>query len=1188
MAPTGTVTFLFTDIEGSTKLAQLYRDAWETLRKRQHAILRAAIEAHNGYIFQIIGDAVCSAFSTADDAVYAAVKSQIDLNAEKWGNDSSIKVRMGIHTGKADIQDDGDYHGYLTMSRVQRLMSAAHGGQVLLSLATEELVRDNLPENVSLRDVGEHRLKDIVQPERIYQLVIPGLPGDFPPLRTPQSFEHMPLTGLTVRLIGTFQIRFDNKPVILSSRVAQSLFAYLILNAGTVYRREKLAGMFWPEASEDKARTYLRNELWRIRKALPSNDYLIVDNIGIAFDSSTNYWLDATLLENLKNNASANELITALSGAQGELLPGFYEEWVTQEREHLQAMYEQKMARLLELLDHEKRWQEILEWGERWISLGQAPETAYRALMSAYEALGDQAKVMSTYERCVQALREWDLKPSEQTRALAFKRTSALHIPIPLTSFIGREKELQEIAELFSECRLITLTGSGGVGKTRLAIQVVADVLELFPDGVWFLDLAPLADPALLPNTLAEVLDLQQTGGSSLSIPELIISYLGTRTTLIIFDNCEHLIDSCAQLVDSLLKSCERLQILATSREALRVAGERTYRVPSLSVPVEPSTVDTLAKIESVQLFLERAKAVLPSLRLLENDVLPIAQICLRLDGIPLALELAAARVELLSVGQIAERLDDRFRLLTRGARTVLPRQQTMRAVIDWSYNLLSEEEQLLMQRLSVFVGGWTLDAAEAVCAEGDILDLLARLVDKSLVITNHEHVDKTRYHYLETIRQYAHEKLNQGEEVQQVRDQHLQYFLMLARRAEPQLYGARQIEWLQILEDENENMRAALEWALQRNVGAGQELAGALWWSWDLRGYLREGYEWLMKILDASSKNETLIRAKLFAGAAWLAGLLGYLDQKKALAEESFALYQKLEDKTGIAVPLITLASVASNQEADYAKAIRLLSESLELFRHSGNNWGVAFVLSMLGTVTETQRNFEQAHKYYQESLQIFKEIGDKDGSAWALYLMGGLASQEGDYAAAKELYEEALQIEKVVKSKLVTVWILTELGMLSIRSGDYDRSRLLLEEAIEMCRKTGNRAHMAYSLQSFGLVTRYQGDYPKARSLYKETLQLSHQLRKDADIAECLIGIGQLTGVQGSHEKFACLLGMAEGAVPDIQKMLVPFFRTETNKFIEMARAALGDEAYTAAWEAGRQMSLEEAVAYALKELQ
>src|SRR6266487_276560 len=470
---------------------------------------------------------------------------------------------------------------------------------------------------------------------------------------------------LEVRLIGKFDIQCGGKPVTISSRAAQSLFAYLILNAGISHRREKLAGMFWPDATEEKARAYLRHELWTIRKAFSSNQFLLSDDLDMTFDSSADYWLDRDVLEKSTDAASTDELMAALAVYQGELLHGFYEDWIILEREHLQSVYEQKMGRLLELLKSEKRWSEIIEWAERWISFGQIPEAAYHYLMTAYDGLGDRAKVVSTYERCVQALRALDLEPSEETRSLAFKRTSKLNIPIPLTSFIGREKELKEVAELFSRSRLVTLTGSGGVGKTRLSIQVVADVLEQFPDGVWFLDLAPLSDPALVPNTLAGILGLRESG--ELPITDILTNYFRSRTALVIFDNCEHLIESCAQLVNLLLTSCENLSVLATSREALRVSGEIPYRVPSLEIP-KPNikfNLDELANMESVKLFTERAGVASRSFAITSLNAPLIANICQRLDGIPLAIELAAARVNVLTAERILKRLDDRLNLLT-------------------------------------------------------------------------------------------------------------------------------------------------------------------------------------------------------------------------------------------------------------------------------------------------------------------------------------------------------------------------------------------------------------------------------------------------------------------------------------------------------------------------------------------
>ena len=948
--PSGTVTFLFTDIEGSTKLAQEYPDEMSSLLARHNQILHQAIERHNGYVFRVVGDSFAAAFHFASDALGAAVDAQRLLFSESW-TPALIKVRMGIHTGAAQLQidsNDNAYSGYATLASTQRIMSAGHGGQVLLSGATHELVRDSLPANTELVDLGEKRLKDLLRLEHLYQLNIAGLPTNFPPLKT----------------------------------------------------------------------------------------------------------LDVSLT----------------------------------------------------------------------------------------------------------------------------------NLPTRLSTFIGREKEIEQIKIRLEKNRLVTLTGSGGVGKTRLSIQVASQLLSEYLNGVWLVELAPINDPTLVPQTVCAALDVTPQGNT----PALnaLNDYLKHKKILLIIDNCEHLVDASAQLCETLLHACPNLQIIASSREALGIDGENAYRVPSLSLPNPHDRLQNIEKSEAVKLFMERATAALPEFKITEANATAIAQICQRLDGIALAIELAASRVKLLKVEQIASRLDDVFRLLTGGSRTALPRQQTLRALIDWSYNLLTDEERTVLQSLSVFVDGWTLEAAESVCDNLDMLDVLTHLVDKSLVAVDLEHGDEPRYYLLETIRQYAREKLNDSGEGEQVRARHLDYFLTLAQKAEPKLYGANQIEWLQKLENEHENMHAALGWSLQADLTKGQHLAGALWWSWDLSGHPSEGYDWLRKMLMANPKEETLIRAKLLAGAGWLAGLVGYPKQKEEFAKKSVALYQKLGDRVEIAVPLITLGSIATNH-SDYESANQLLTQSLDLFKQAGNKWGTGFVLSVLAFPAEDQKNFEQAQKFYDESLLIFREIGDKDGIAWILYKMGELAKSQGNNTRAMELLEEALQIEKEVRSKPVTSWILSSIGTIMLQQGNYERSRSSFEEALKINRKTGSKRDLAYVLANLGWHARLQGDYSKAYSHFYEGLELIKQSSDDESVAEYLIDIGVLLGVQGYLEKFARILGSAEGLFPNIVKTNIPFSRTETEQYIKTAFVALGNEAYTAAYEAGKQMSLDEAVAFALKEL-
>ena len=778
-------------------------------------------------------------------------------------------------------------------------------------------------------------------------------------------------------------------------------------------------------------------------------------------------------------------------------------------------------------------------------------------------------------------IRKGEIKPI-QIESERKRITPPHNLPLQLSRFIGREKEIGEIKKRLQQYRLVTLTGSGGIGKTRLLLQVATEVVDYYPDGVWFAELASLTDPCHVTLAVCTALELTPQGHTP--ILDMLTDYLRPRKLLLVIDNCEHLIDACAELFETLLHACPELCIFASSREALEIDGESAYRVPSLSIPDPDSGLHAILESEAVKLFRERAKVLVPEFEITESNAPLIAQICQRLDGIALAIELAASRVKILKVEQIARRLDDTFGLLTGGARTALPRQQTLRGTIDWSYNLLSEQERTVLRRLSVLRGSWTLEAAEAICGNVDILDLLTHLVDKSLVIVDPEYGNEARYYLLETIRQYACEKLAEVGEGEQICARHLDYFLKLAQEAEPKLYGAGQIEWLQRLEDEYKNLRAALEWSLQGNITAGQELAAALWWACQLRGRIGEAKEWLAKMLAADTGDETSVKAKLLSGEGWFADSL---EHSKESLEKSVALFRKLGDEVGAAFPLAVLASLAYEQ-SDYDRATQLLNESMDLFKRVGNRWGIRYVLEIRGHIAEAQGKFEQAHEFYTESLMICKEIGDQQGVGWIIFCLGSLAESRGQDEQAMELYEDALQLATAVKSEPVMSSILETMGCTLIRRGDYERGNTMFNESIELCRKMGDRAGIAALLRDLGFSARLQGDYSKARSMYLESLQLAHQIEDVEEITLGLIHSGKLFVLQGSPEKYIRMFGVAEKTVPNIQNRVTAFMRNDTEQFIETAQTALGEEAYTVAWEAGHQMSLNEAVAYALKELQ
>jgi len=992
---------------------------------------------------------------------------------------------------------------------------------------------------------------------------------------------------LEVRLIGTFDIHCDGKPVIISSRAAQSLFAFLILNSKTVHRREKLAGIFWPDATEEKARAYLRHELWLLRKMLTSktkNDYLIADDIGILFNASVEYWLDVDALRTVSDDISTDDLMKALTVFQGELLPGFYEDWVGVEREHLQVGYEQKISQLLELLEIEKRWTDILEWAERWVSIGQKPEAAYRYLMTAHDALGDRAKVVSTYERCKQALHELDLEPSEQTRALAFKRTSSLNIPIPLTSFIGRENELKEVADLLSKSRLVTLTGSGGVGKTRLAIQVIADILDSFPDGIWFLDLAPLGDPTLVPNTLANVLGLRESG--ELPITELLINYFDSRTSLVILDNCEHLIESCSQLVNSLLTSCEHLSILATSREVLRVSGEIPYRVPSLELPVPDtkSTSDDLKHLESIRLFGERARVVWPEFAIDPQNALVVAQICQRLDGIPLAIELAAARANMLTVEQISKRLDDRFSLLTGGLRSALPRHQTLRATIDWSYNLLSEEERLLFRRLAFFAGGWTLEAAEEVCngrgiESSEILVLLSQLVDKSMILVNSQNNGETRYRRLETIRQYAREQLIESGEEKNSRTRHMKYFLQLSEQAELALRGPAQIEWMARLIDERDNIRAALAWADKTDVEGGLYISGRLerlWESFDIR----EGNYWLSTFLQKPESHDyPRARARALHTHIPVLSYLSQVDESQLAARECQELYRALGDQRGEA----DILPIEVEEIYSVSQRMEVFQSALRLAQASGDIWWQARMLFRLGW----NSSGDERLAYWARAITLFRQAGDWYSLAKLLSSAGNFALLNGNLELAQNYLDEASLLNNQLKDKQAKAMLLHTRALIALRQGNYNQAHSDLQEELDITEEIGARMHSLWCRTHLGYLALCEGNLTKAQGVFAKTASIFFNDRNEIGVVFNLEGVAGVYVATGKPAIAARLIGWADITRQKIGDTRPRLEQADVDKIIVLCLAKMGEVAFSDAYEDGKKMSLDEAVAYALEDI-
>ncbi len=611
---------------------------------------------------------------------------------------------------------------------------------------------------------------------------------------------------------------------------------------------------------------------------------------------------------------------------------------------------------------------------------------------------------------------DWTKAPGETAKETPWTRLQSgskakNNLPIQLTSFIGREQEINEIKGSILEHRLVTLTGMGGVGKTRLSLQIASDLLDQFRGGVWFVELAPITDPDLIPKTILAILGLPERSG--MTDLQLLTKYLHENKTLLILDNCEHLIEASATLVETLLSQCVNLKFLITSREALKIQGEVIWQVSSLSLPDSKllPAIEQLTQYEAIQLFVQRAALVQPNFVISNDNAHHIAGICIRLDGIPLAIELAAARIRTLSVENIAEHLDDRFRLLTGGSRTALEHQQTLRATLDWSYNLLSDAEKLLLGRLSVFVGGWTLEAAEQVCgdegSEFDVLDLLTHLTEKSLVA-----LAGSRYHMLETTRQYALEKRRESGEEESVQNNHLAYFLQFARNAEPQLIGPDQAEWLNHLEREHDNFRSALRWCMESGKGEeAAQMSGALGMFWFKHSHYSEGRHFFADILERawSISDRAQVKAWRFAGD--LAFWQGDVAEARRIYTENMERAQNLGDQTGIAYTLHNLANVTF-EEGDAEEAMALNKRSISLSRDIDAFWVLAMAQLALGYQEHAIGNLPRAEELYQESLRHCRQLGEKWGMALILTNLGMIFHSNGDMPAAKRMFLESLDL--------------------------------------------------------------------------------------------------------------------------------------------------------------------------------
>lgn len=776
------------------------------------------------------------------------------------------------------------------------------------------------------------------------------------------------------------------------------------------------------------------------------------------------------------------------------------------------------------------------------------------------------------------------------------------NLPVQLTSFIGREKEMAEITKLLSGTRLLTLTGSGGTGKTRLSLHAAANVLDRHSDGVWLVELAPLSNPELVPGEVAKTLGVRETPGEP--ITKTLISWLKSKQLLLVLDNCEHVLEASARLVNDFLKSCPNVSVLVSSREALGMAGEQTYRVPSLSAPdiKQPQTPESLSRYDSVRLFVDRATAARSDFTVNAENVTALASACHRLDGIPLAIELAAARVRMMPVEQIEARLDSSFRLLTGGSRTALPRQQTLRALIDWSYDLLNDQEKTFLLRLSVFAGGWTLDAAEAVCAEeatsqapesdsdgdqisaAEVLDLLTSLVDKSLVVFM-ESVSSSRYRLLETVRQYSREKLllRTGES-ETTRGRHRDFYLGLTQSLEAKLTGAEQVTALRLLDNELENLRASLEWSLlEPGAQNALRLCGSLSRFWWTRGHLTEGREWCGRALAKKECDEPApaALAKALNGAGVLAAMQGDYAVARAYWLDSLEMLRDIGDLQAVASALNNLGNIANRQD-DYNAARDYYEQSLALRRDIGDRKGISDSLICLGAVAFSQGDYDRAQVLYDQALQIRRDIGDRKGIADALNSLGGIFFTRGELDAVGPIYTESLAIQREIGDPHSIAISLNNIGLLEYNQGNYAAARSHFQDSLELKQQIGDRRGVAISFGDLGNVACAEGKPDAAREYYRDSLVIQTEIGDRSRIAGLLGAFAGLALKENNPARAAKLFGSAEAIREQIGIPVLPNELKAYERDVAALQTILGEADFRSAWEIGRTMTLQQAVEY------
>jgi predicted ATPase/DNA-binding SARP family transcriptional activator/DNA-binding CsgD family transcriptional regulator len=990
-----------------------------------------------------------------------------------------------------------------------------------------------------------------------------------------------------IRLLGGYRVSVGDRTVRRDSwrmRKAAGLVKLLALAPGHHLHREQAMETLWPELGRRAASNNLRQALHAARGALDPDSqvgsrYLASEDESLVLCPEGRLWVDSEGFEEAARNAQRSREPAAYEAAldlyAGELLPGDrYEAWTEGHRRRLRETYLSLLLGLARLHEDRADYDAAVEMLRR--SVGEEPtrEEAHVGLMRLYALKGSKAEALAQYGWFEEILlTELGTRPAASSRALKEEISAGRfpyeevrfpvsppgiassddkhNLPAARTSFVGRQREIVEIKRELTMTRLLSLTGVGGSGKTRLALEVASDLVGAYPDGVWLVELASLSDGDLVPRAVADAMGVLERPDQPLA--DTLAEYLHAKSALLVVDNCEHMADSVADLLDTLLDSCPHLRVLATSREALGLTGEVVWWVPTLSVPDTDRlpAPGEMSRYEAVMLFEQRARLKLPAFELTLEDTPAVVEVCRKLEGMPLAIELATARMGTLSVRQISERLEDPLSLLSVGGRTAASRQQTLRGTLDWSYELLGEFERALFGRFSVFAGGWTLEAAEAVgtgegLGEGDVLDALSGLVDKSLVVAEARQESRVRYRLLEPVRQYAREKLEESGEAEEARHRHASFFLALAEEAEPRLRGPEDLEWLERLETEHDNLRAALSWALVgEEAELGLRLAGALWTFWEARGYYGEGLAWLKRVL-ARGDRVSAARIKALEGEGWLSISSGEIDEAGIAARDGL----KLSDEAGLG-------------GAVSAKFLRIL-----------------------GWIASLGGDLDRAKELFEEDLKLSQDANDELGIADALLGLAGSGDLGEDFEREEELHKEGIVLCRKLGYVTTLTRHLSSLGYSLLFQGEYERGAALSEEAVALLRERGYTGGLEGDLGNLGLARLLQSDNERARIAFQEGLILCKELGNKLDASGSLDGLACISATEGAAERAARLFGAGEALREAVGHVQLPEEAALLEPYLATVRSQLDEASWRAAWAGGRAMSIYQAIDYALSE--